>query len=1250
MVYLEEVYPSSGEQTEEAFERTATATDDSSQVYLAGSKLNQYGWYDLLLTKYDDEGDLVWSKTFNVTDTTGNVIVGDIALGPAGNIVVTGTVYNGTTNDYDVLTIKYDPGGNKIWDQTYNGNASYLDGGTDLVIDDSDNAFVIGGITDTANMQDIVVIRYDSLGTEDWVTTVDGFGYFDVAGAVKFTGSNYSGLRITAAVQKDLTTWSVGVMRLLTSDGSVYTSLITQDSADLDEIKDATFDVHDNIYVTGYRYTTPGQQRDVVTVKLDSTLNLKWEKTYDGGNSLDDEPEALAVDDDGNVAVIGYATTTTEKDLLILRYNSNGHLNWSKKINGPDDADDVGYDVEVDSTEVLVCGYQTTHGTRDYYTAIVQWSNGNLTWEATYNGIYNRDDVGRNIFRDEKGNLLIAGVTGLPDGKTDYTLVKYQKADLFLPDDGEAPSSNIRFVRNNGQLKLTNDSLATDILYYSNGVWPDHYFSRDSVCLVFNEADTSTSKTNYHRISIGFLGKDDRRTLQIQEEANDYFNFYLGHIPEGRERVPLANALVHFEVIPGIDFHYQTNNAGLKYTMVVKPGTDADDITLAFQGQDSLSVDSLGRLILHNSIADYSLEKPIAFLSDSLGNQDTLTWEPSFSLASNLLSFNTSTYDTTKYLVIVIKSEEGTSGTNDGNIDWSTYYSGTTSKTKDFWDVRTDEFNNVFVVGSTLETDMPGFDGYQQTNMGDRDAFVIKFNNDGERKFGTYFGGSGKEEAYGIEVDPESNSYIVGYTTSQGSFPKLDNGTAYHDDENSCSISACEDSFFASFTASGSLRFATFYGESEPGRARDIRRNSEGDFFVTGYGAADLQSTTEPFETTEGNAYIAKFSGAFEPIWASQYGETTTEGGTYPKAIAIDSEDNVFIAGVTFGDDTLPSEAPLAGSYDEGPGGEVDGFILKITHDPIDLVWSTHYGGDEIDRLEGIVVDNNDDVYVCGRTKSTDIDTWPPNVTGAIYNDALNGMSYDCIFAKFDNDGVPQWATYFGGTGEEQIYDVEVDRDNNVYFPGWSTSTISDDTESYLNYYYKDTPSLGDGFIAMLTPDAVPVWITYFGGSDLDNIYASDISDLDQLYITGLTGGNDAPSGGFPLVDLDGSASEDAYYQDDYQSPGLINVSGFLTRFVLEISSSIDWIPLQEQTMSVFPNPTTSGFSFQISEPDMQHEPARLLLFNAAGQMMYQKEVILSQEPQEVNDLPGLLPGTYFIVLRMTEERKFFRSRLLIVD
>ncbi|MBD1908571.1 SBBP repeat-containing protein [Funiculus sociatus GB2-A5] len=102
-----------------------------------------------------------------------------------------------------------------------------------------------------------------------------------------------------------------------------------------------------------------------------------------------------------------------------------------------------------------------------------------------------------------------------------------------------------------------------------------------------------------------------------------------------------------------------------------------------------------------------------------------------------------------------------------GNQEWVKQFG--TSTYEFSWDVDTDTQGNAYAVGWTLG-DLGG------KNAGLYDAWLVKYDSDGNQKWLKQFGTSGDDEAFGVETDLAGNIYVVGYTdkslkgTNAGSF------------------------------------------------------------------------------------------------------------------------------------------------------------------------------------------------------------------------------------------------------------------------------------------------------------------------------------------------------------------------------------------------------------------------------------------------------------------------------------------------
>ena len=164
----------------------------ADEVQWGGQKLHAGGGSDsdVLLAKYDSNGNHLWSKNFG---SQFNEVAGGIAVDPAGNIVMTGSYdrsisfgdsEHGCAGESDVFVARFSPDGTVLWSKTFGGAREDI--GFGIAVDASGAATVSGWffgkmtisdktsgdktITGKGN-KEFFLLKLDAAGALKWLTS-----------------------------------------------------------------------------------------------------------------------------------------------------------------------------------------------------------------------------------------------------------------------------------------------------------------------------------------------------------------------------------------------------------------------------------------------------------------------------------------------------------------------------------------------------------------------------------------------------------------------------------------------------------------------------------------------------------------------------------------------------------------------------------------------------------------------------------------------------------------------------------------------------------------------------------------------------------------------------------------------------------------------------------------------------------------------------------------------------------------------
>lgn len=203
--------------------------------------------------------------------------------------------------------------------------------------------------------------------------------------------------------------------------------------------------------------------------------------------------------------------------------------------------------------------------------------------------------------------------------------------------------------------------------------------------------------------------------------------------------------------------------------------------------------------------------------------------------------------------------------------------------------------------------------------------------------------------------------------------------------------------------------------------------------------------------------------------------------------------------------DASGSEREVAASY-RLMGGTTVGFEVASYDRTRDLVidpvvqYSTYLGGTGTDSALSLSVDATGNAYISGSTGSTNFPTKTPM-------QAANAGNTDIFVAKLNNGGSALvYATYIGGTGDEQANGIIVDATGSAHLVGTTDSTDF----PVANAVYPTIAGFNDAFVLKLAPNGASLtYATYLGGSDVDIGTSVAVDAAGNTYVGGSTKSTD---------------------------------------------------------------------------------------------------------------------------------------------
>jgi len=349
-----------------------------------------------------------------------------------------------------------------------------------------------------------------------------------------------------------------------------------------------------------------------------------------------------------------------------------------------------------------------------------------------------------------------------------------------------------------------------------------------------------------------------------------------------------------------------------------------------------------------------------------------------------------------------------------------------------------DSMENLYISGyfeGTVDFD-PGSGVDEHTAISDMDAFLSKFDIDGNFIWARTWGGNGPGGWYWsndcgrfVRVDHSDNVYVGGYFSSD---IDLDPGAGVDLHTNSGS----QDIYLSRFDTAGNFIWGRSWGGTQADQLYAIAVNSSGTVFTTGSfgGNVDFDpggGTDMHASNGSGDVFLTKFN------MNGDYLGTVTMGGPgndVAEGVSLSLTDDVYIAGNFY--NTVDFN-PGSGVDNHNSNGDWDVFLTKFSPSGA-YNWTLTWGGPATEDVHAMSI-RGGNVFATGHFGNT-MDFDP---TSGLDLRTSNGGS-DIYLIKVDCFAHYMWTRTWGGTGDEYSRGFTADKLGNLFIAGGFSSPSID--------------------------------------------------------------------------------------------------------------------------------------------------------------------------------------------------------------
>ncbi|MFN0202683.1 MAG: PKD domain-containing protein [Bacteroidia bacterium] len=306
--------------------------------------------------------------------------------------------------------------------------------------------------------------------------------------------------------------------------------------------------------------------------------------------------------------------------------------------------------------------------------------------------------------------------------------------------------------------------------------------------------------------------------------------------------------------------------------------------------------------------------------------------------------------------------------------------------------------------------------------------------------FCTTAGGTSNNYGFTATYDVLENAYggaearsLTGFNPTLGAFQITQGGST--------------DMGIIKFNPTGTSRiYATYIGGNNIDHPLSLVTSSTGEVYIYGHTLSPNFPAVGGYDVTHNGGYdivVIRLSADASTIRSTFLGGSGNDGYNQISLLSHDDEKgevflddlgNCYVASSTSSSNFPTNRAAYTGGQ--------DGIVAKFPSGLNTLTWATCLGGTANDNLLNVKVTTTGEVYAVGSTQSNNFPIVNGTVSGVLSTTQIGG-AYDGVVVRLSSTGNLNRSAYFGTTGSDYGYFMDLEGSTGVYIMGITSSTTT---------------------------------------------------------------------------------------------------------------------------------------------------------------------------------------------------------------